>query len=72
MILEDLRELRRTSGGDLGQIQMLLSHASTQTTEKYRGMQQNLVEAVMISWGSRRAGWVACHPAKSRGQETSG
>jgi integrase len=27
-------------------IQMLLGHASIQTTEKYLGMQQNLVEAV--------------------------
>jgi site-specific recombinase XerD len=45
----DLRtcaKLCRKSGGDLEQIQMLLGHASIQTTEKYLGMQQNLVEAV--------------------------
>ena len=48
--LHDLRrtcaKLCRKSGGDLEQIQMLLGHASIQTTEKYLGMQQNLVEAV--------------------------
>src|ERR1700758_435928 len=38
--------LCRKSGGDLEQIQMLLGHASIQTTEKYLGMRQNLVEAV--------------------------
>jgi site-specific recombinase XerD len=39
-------KLCRKSGGDLEQIQMLLGHSSIQTTEKYLGMQQNLVEAV--------------------------
>ena len=39
-------KLCRKSGGDLEQIQMLLGHASIQTTEKYLGMQQNLVKAV--------------------------
>ena len=39
-------KLCRKSGGDLEQIQMLLGHASIQTTGKYLGMQQNLVEAV--------------------------
>jgi len=38
--------LCRKSGGDFEQIQLLLGHCSIQTTEKYRGMQQNLVEAV--------------------------
>jgi integrase len=46
-------DLRRTcarlcheAGGELEQIQFLLSHASVQTTERYIGCKQNLKEAV--------------------------
>ena len=35
----------RAAGGELAQIQMLLGHASVQTTERYLGTQQDLVHA---------------------------
>jgi hypothetical protein len=38
-------KLCRSAGGELEQIQLLLGHASIQTTEKYRGTKQNLVRA---------------------------
>jgi integrase len=39
-------KLCRKAGGDLEQIQMLLGHASIQTTERYLGTEQNLATAV--------------------------
>src|SRR5882724_8490980 len=38
-------KLCRAAGGELEQIQMLLGHASVQTTERYLGTKQNLVHA---------------------------
>ena len=44
-------KLCRKAGGDLEQIQLLLGHASIQTTEHYLGTEQHLVEAVNDSIG---------------------
>ena len=38
-------KLCRVAGGELEQIQMLLGHASVQTTEKYLATKQDLVQA---------------------------
>src|SRR4029077_14465073 len=38
-------KLCRAAGGELDQIQLLLGHASVQTTERYLGTKQDLVHA---------------------------
>jgi hypothetical protein len=42
----EFRQLCRKAGGDLEQIQLLLGHASVQTTERYLGTEQDLARAV--------------------------
>jgi site-specific recombinase XerD len=44
-------KLCRKAGGDLEQIQLLLGHASIQTTERYLGTEQNLAVAVNDAMG---------------------
>ena len=44
-------KLCRKAGGDLEQIQLLLGHASIQTTERYLGTEQNLTMAVNDAMG---------------------
>ena len=44
-------KLCRKAGGDLEQIQLLLGHASVQTTERYLGTEQNLTSAVNDALG---------------------
>jgi len=44
-------KLCRKAGGDLEQIQLLLGHASIQTTERYLGTEQNLATAVNDALG---------------------
>jgi integrase len=39
-------KLCRKAGGELEQIQLLMGHASIQTTERYLGTKQDLVQAV--------------------------
>jgi hypothetical protein len=38
-------QMCRAAGGELEQIQLLLGHASVQTTERYLGTKQDLVHA---------------------------
>ena len=44
-------KLCRKAGGELEQIQLLLGHASVQTTERYLGTEQNLAAAVKDGLG---------------------
>src|SRR6202007_635027 len=46
------------AGGELEQIQVLLGHASVQTTERHLGCQQNLREALNDNLCLEGSGWL--------------
>jgi integrase len=56
-------KLCRTAGGDLEQIQLLLGHSSVQTTERYLGTKQDLVEAPNDRLGLRWSGQLESAPS---------
>jgi len=65
-------DLRRTcarlchlAGGELGQIQFLLGHASVQTTECYLGCKQRLSQAVNDNLGLEDLRLVTAHKPTS-------
>jgi hypothetical protein len=60
----------RAAGGELEQIQILLGHASVQTTERYLGTKQDLVHAPNDGIRFRVAVWLG-QPASVDGQERS-
>ena len=60
-------KLCRAAGGELEQIQLLLGHASVQTTERYLGTKQDLVTS--LTWPSRRPS--RCSAPLQRGLEAT-
>ena len=62
-------KLCRAAGGELEQIQLLLGHASVQTTERYLGTRQDLVHApndgIKLTVGDRNMSTVGIHRVDS-------
>jgi integrase len=68
-----LREDVPSGGGELEQIQLLLGHASVQTTERYLGTRQDLVHAPNDGIRLRVAVWNSVrYFAKSKGSSAAG